>query len=240
MGEEWAAERKELESDIAKLKKTIEEENNVHDLRNTLDTLNQQLQIQVAELNKLREAAVVNPIVTEPTAVVNIQDAMKELTKIVHALSTQCQKKLNSELRKGSADEVKRAQSANQTPRKQRPTSAPPTERPTSAPPTERPQPIPEEETTTTKNNHAVERAKKAKENANQTPLRLRPTSAPPAEWRQPIQEEKTTTTVPPGETGRLRPRAEGKARRSEGTSRKSRGAFNALRRTQTEPENPR
>ena len=225
MGEERAAEKKELEREIAELKKTIKEENNVHDLRKTLDTLNQQLETQVAELNKLRDAAVVNPVVTEPSAVANIQDAMKELIKTVHALNTQCQKKLNSGLRKDLDDEVKQAQSANQTTLKQRPTSPPPTGRL---------QQIPEEETTNpnpnpnqTKNFPALERAKMERaKRANKTSRKQQPTSPP---------------TVPPGETGWIRPKPEGNARGSEETSRnRGGGALDALRRTKTEPENPR
>jgi len=210
MGEERAAEKKELEREIAELKKTIEEENNVDDLRRTLDTLNQQLKTQVAELNKLREAAVVNPIVTAPTAVVNIQEEMKELTKTVNALRTHCQKKLDSELRKDSPP----------------PTEQPPTEQP-PPPPTEQPPPIPEGgTTTTTKNGPALDRAKRSNENANQTPLRPLPTSATPAE--------------PPGETDRLRPKAEGKPRRPEGTSRnRGGGALDGFRRSRTGPGKP-
>jgi len=215
MGEERAAEKKELEREIAELKKTIKKENNVHDLRKTLDTLNRQLETQVAELNKLREVAVFNPVVTEPSAVKNIQEAMKELKKIVDALSTQCQKRLDSGLRKDSADEVKRTQSTNQTPRRQRPT------------------PILEEEKQRTINNGAVERAKKAKENAN------RPKSAPPAARLQSIQEEKTTSIEPPGETDRFRPSAEEKAKTPEWTSRQSRKPFPS-RRARTQPGNPR
>jgi hypothetical protein len=209
MGEERAAEKKELEREIAELKKTIDEPNNVDDLRRTLDTLNQELTTQVAELNKLREAAIVNPIVTEPSAVVTIQEEMKELIKTVNALRTHCQKRLDSELRKDSP------------------------------PPTEQPSPIPEGGTTTTKNGSALDRAKMANQSplkprpTSATPATPATPAEPPGETEANQTPTSETPAELPGETDRLRPSAGEKAR----TSRNRGGGFN--RRAKTQPGKP-